>query len=90
MLEFLARAKVVLGAAITYITAIAMGVTIAANEIAKAAPEGSEDVVAWMLRAASLLTAVVAMIRSHTPVSPDMRGLLPPKITSVRSRTKRA
>lgn len=75
---FLNRAAVILASAVTYITALSAGLTIAANEIAAAAPEGSEDVVAWIVRVVAWLAAAVAIVRRVTPVAAPQRGLLPP------------
>lgn len=89
MLDFTTRLRVLLGAAITYITAAVLGITVAADAIAKAGPEGSEGVVAWLIRIATWLTAVVTMVRSHSPVPVGQRGLLPLKKT-ISSRTHRS
>ena len=69
------RAVVVLTAAVTYIVAGAAALTLAADQIAAAAPPGAEDVVTWLVRAAAWLTAAVTIIRRVTPVPAGLRGL---------------
>jgi hypothetical protein len=77
MTDFLTRAQVLLGAVATWLVALSVGLTAAATEIAQAAPEQSETVVAWLLRAAAWLAVAWQVVRQHTPVPPDARGLLP-------------
>jgi hypothetical protein len=77
MTNFLTRAQVLLGAVATWLVALSVGLTAAATEIAQVAPEQSETVVAWLLRAAAWLAVAWQIVRQHTPVPPDARGLLP-------------
>ena len=77
MKNFLARARVVLTAAVTWLQVAAAALVIGAEEIGKAIPEISTDLVAWSVRVAAVLGAIVATIRRVTPVLPAERGLLP-------------
>lgn len=76
MTDLIARARVVVRAAPTWLTAAAVVLTAAAHEISTLAPNGGEDIVRWLVTAAAWLTSAVAIIRRVTPVDPDRRGLL--------------
>lgn len=76
--DLINRAAVILTAAVTYISALSAGLIVAANQIADVAPEGSHDVVAWLVRGVAWLTAAVTIIRRVTPVPAAERGVLPP------------
>lgn len=90
MSDLMVKLQVIAGAAVTYMTAAAIGLTAAADQIAKVAPDGAgHTVVMWLIIAATWLTAAVGIIRSHTPVPVDQRGLLPPTRV-ISSRTHRA
>lgn len=78
MQDFIRRAIVVLGAVNTYLIAAGMGLQIAANEIAEAAPEGSQTAGAWAVRVLAWLATAVAVIRRVTEVAKYEQGLLPP------------
>lgn len=75
MTDLIARARVVLRAAPTWLTAAAVILTAAAHEISTLAPSGGEDVVRWLVTAAAWLTSAVAIIRRVTPVPAAQRGL---------------
>jgi hypothetical protein len=71
------RLQVLLGAAVTWLVALSVGLSAAAGEIAQAAPEGGEPVVAWLLRIVGWLVVAVTVVRRVSPVLPAARGLLP-------------
>lgn len=77
MTETLARVRVVATSAVTWLQVVAAVLVIAAEEIAKAVPEISDDVTTVVVRVVAVLGAAVAIIRRVTPVLPDERGLLP-------------
>lgn len=77
MTKFLARVRVVLTAAPTYITTVAMVATVASEEIARAFPAAAEPVGRVAVVVAAVAGAAVAIIRRVTPVLPAARGLLP-------------
>ena len=77
MKKHLARARVVLVNAVTWLQVASAALVIGSEEIGKAIPEISDDVAAWAVRIAAVLGAVVATIRRVTPVLPAERGLLP-------------
>jgi ABC-type glucose/galactose transport system permease subunit len=77
MTKFLARARVVATSAVTWLQVVAAVLVIAAEEIAKAVPEVSDDVTTVVVRIVAVLGAAVAIIRRVTPALPDERGLLP-------------
>lgn len=77
MTDLIARARVVLRAAPTWLTAVSVVLTAAAHEISTVAPSGSEDVVRWLLTAAAWLASAVSIIRRVTPVAAGERGVLP-------------
>jgi hypothetical protein len=77
MTDFLSRLNVLFGAVLTWMVAVAAGLSAAAAELAELAPEGSEGVTATLVRVAAWLAVAVAAVRRHTPVPPESRGLLP-------------
>lgn len=77
MKKHLARARVVLVNAVTWLQVASAALVIGSEEIGNAIPEISDDVAAWAVRIAAVLGAVVATIRRVTPVLPAERGLLP-------------
>ncbi len=76
MNDLLARTRVVLRAAPTWLTAISVALTAAASEIGRLAPSGGDDVVRWCVTVAAWLTSAVAIIRRVSPVDQSERGLL--------------
>lgn len=72
----MARAKVVIKAAPTWLIAIAAALTAAAHELGALLP-GQAEWWAWPIRIAGWLGAAAAIIRRVTPVPPEERGLLP-------------
>jgi VanZ family protein len=75
---FWSRVKVVLTAAVTYITIIQAALVIFADEIAQLFADGTAaGVINVIVRAGAVLTAVVSIIRRVTPVLPSDRGILP-------------
>lgn len=79
MEAFLDRVAVLVSTAVTYLMALAVGLSAAAGEIAALAPEGGETVTAWIVRAVAWIGVAVATIRRVSPVAADQRGLLPPR-----------
>lgn len=81
MEQVLARIRVFLKSAPTYLVAAGAVLTIVADEIAKAVPAGWQDnVVRIGGTAAAIIGAAVTIIRRVTPVLPEERGMLaPPK-----------
>lgn len=76
MPELIEKAKVVASAAVTYLTAAAVLITVAHEEIAGLLPEGqAEDVGRWVVVLLGWLAAAVTIIRRVTPVDPTERGL---------------
>jgi hypothetical protein len=73
----LEQIKVVSTAAVTWITATSAALVILSEEISAVAPDGSEDLVAIIVKAVAWLGAAVAIIRRVTPVLPSERGILP-------------
>lgn len=80
MSDLIARARVVVRAAPTWLTAVSVVLTAAAREISTVAPDGGEDVVRWLVTAAAWLASAVAIIRRVTPVPAQERGVLPKEI----------
>lgn len=78
MEALLNRVGVLAGTAVTYLVALAVGLSAAATEIATVAPEGGETVTAWLLRAVAWIGVAVATVRRVSTVAADQRGLLPP------------
>ena len=78
MTKLLARARVILTAAPTYLVAAAAVVTIVADEAAKVLPTGWQDNAAQIAGAVlAVIGAAVAIVRRVTPVLPAERGILP-------------
>jgi hypothetical protein len=77
MSDFLARARVVLGAAVTYLIAAGVGLSAASAEIAEVAPPGWETATAWLVRGVAWLGAAVVVVRRVKEVIGPERGLLP-------------
>lgn len=81
MNTFIARTRVVLTAAPTYLVSLAVILTIVSEQVAELlpmVPAGTAETVArWLVTAAGSLTAAVSIIRRVTPVLPNERGLLP-------------
>lgn len=77
MVDLIERAKVVATTAVTYLTAVAVLITAAHEEIAGLLPEGTaEDVAGYVVIALGWIGAAIAIIRRVTPVDPANRGLL--------------
>lgn len=76
--ETIARIKVVLTAAVTWLIVASTIITIMSEEIAAVLPDGAATTVgAVALKIVSIISAAVAIIRRVTPVLPEERGLLP-------------
>jgi small neutral amino acid transporter SnatA (MarC family) len=79
MSNFIARTKVVLSAAVTWLVVAAAVLAIIAEELAKVLPDGPGQAVARVLGIALMaIGCAIAIIRRVTPVLPDERGILPP------------
>lgn len=79
MKNIIARVRVVLQAAPTYLVAASTIVAIATEEIAQELPEGWQDnAVAIGGKVVAIIGAAVLIIRRVTPVIAEHRGLLPP------------
>lgn len=81
MKNLLARARVILTAAPTYLVAAGAVVSIVADEVSKILPAGWQDNAAQIAGAvAGVIGAAVLIVRRVTPVLVEERGLLsPPK-----------
>lgn len=77
MSKLMAKVKVVLTALPTYMTAAAVIITIAANQLAELLPDKTAGIVQWSATIVGFLTAAIAVIRKVTPVLPSQTGLLP-------------
>jgi hypothetical protein len=78
MTEFIARVKVVLSAAVTWLVVASSVVTVFADEIAPIIPAPwSERASAIAVTVLGVLAAAIAIIRRVSPVLPDERGILP-------------
>ena len=78
MTNLIARAKVILTAAVTYIVIASTVLTVAAEEIGKVFTDGqAAQVLTIITRILAALAAAVSIIRRVTPVLPDERGILP-------------
>lgn len=74
----LARIKVIITAAPTYLTMAAVVVGILADELSKTVPDGWQDNVVQIGGAiVAVLGAAIAIIRRVTPVLESQRGILP-------------
>lgn len=76
------------GPGLVYILAAVAGLNFAADQIAAAAPEGSETVVQWLLLAATWLGGVAQAIRRGTEVPAILRGLRLPEGTQMELTAK--
>lgn len=76
MRDLIDRAHVLLRTAVTYLVALAVGVSAAADELAALAPDGSETSVAWLLRVATWIGSAVAIVRRVSPAERQSWGLL--------------
>lgn len=84
MSKIVAKVKVVLSAAVTWITVAFGVVVIVSDEAVKVLPAGAAETVAGVaVRVVAVLGAAVAIIRRVTPVLPDERGLLPVPVEPV-------
>lgn len=82
MSKLIARIKVLLNAAPTYLAAAGVIIAIVADEVGKLAPSGWQDNAVQILGAlAGVVAAATAIVRRVTPVAPADRGLIvpPPK-----------
>ena len=78
MNNLIARIKVVLAAAVTWIVVASTVVTLASDEIAEVLPAGdAETVGAVAAKIVAVLGAAVAIIRRVQPVIESERGILP-------------
>lgn len=79
MEAFIARVRVLLGAAPTYLVAVGAVLTIIVGELA---PYADVPAVEWVIRVGGVLVTVVgvatSIVRRVEPVIPAERGLLPP------------
>lgn len=91
MNELLARVRVLLGAAPTYLVALAAILTIVVDELA---PFADDPAIAWVVRVLGVVLTIVgvavAIVRRVTPVVPAERGLLPPPPPGARPDAGRA
>lgn len=67
-----------LASMVSIASAIAVGLSAAAAELAEVMPEGSETVVAWLIRIATWIGVAISIYATHTVVPKDLRGLAPP------------
>lgn len=84
---FLARAKVVLTALLTWLIVLAVVLNSAAGTISDHAPQGWEMATEWLARLAAIVGAAILALRNVTTVLPDQRGLLPEPGTQVITKT---
>lgn len=63
---------------ITYVQLAGAVVLLAAGELAELAPDGSENVVKWLLWLGTVLTETVTLVTTHTRVPKSARGLTVP------------
>jgi len=79
MKNLIARARVILTAAPTYLVAAGAVVSIVADEVSKVLPAGWQDNAAQIAGAvAGVIGAAVLIVRRVTPVLISERGLLSP------------
>lgn len=69
------KIKVVAAAAVTWLVAASVIVSVAAPQIAELFPASAEDIALWAARVVAWLGAAVVIIRRVTPVPADERGL---------------
>lgn len=82
MSKLIARIRVLLNAAPTYLAAAGVIIAVLADEVGKLAPTGWQDNAVQILGVlAGIVAAATAIVRRVTPVLPAERGLLvpPPK-----------
>lgn len=77
MSNLIARIRVLLTAAPTWITAFSTIVVAFSDEISAAFPASNEEVARWSLIVLAALTAAGNIVRRVTPVLAGERGLLP-------------
>lgn len=77
MNKFAAKAKVVLTALPTIMTAVAAGITAAAPLIARVFPDNAEAIARVAVVVVGVLGAAVVVIRNVTRVDADQVGILP-------------
>ncbi len=79
MKKLLARARVILTAAPTYLVAAGTVVAMVADEVSKVLPAGWQDNAAQAAGfVLGIIGAAIAIVRRVTPVLPAERGILPP------------
>lgn len=77
-MNLIERVKVVAGAAVTWLVAASIVITIFSEEIGGLLTDDTAALVAsWATTAVGWLGAAVAIIRRVTPVLPEERGILP-------------
>jgi hypothetical protein len=84
MSKLAARIKVVATSAVTWLTLLAAGVPLAAEEVAKLLPESAETVTAVAATVVVWLGVAVAIIRLVTTVAKTQRGVLLPPPTAAQ------
>ena len=77
MTDFLARVRVLLTAAPTYISTATALVVIFSAEIGALFPGAADDIAAWSVRVLAVLAGAANIVRRVAPVLPAERGLLP-------------
>lgn len=75
--NFWAKVRVVLSAAVTYITIITVAATAFVSQFGDLLPDSWHWITDWILKAVVVLAGAVAIIRRVTPVLPADRGILP-------------
>lgn len=75
MSTLLAKAKVVLSGAVTWLLAISSLLMFAARQVAEIAP-GNTTLLTWLVRVTAWLATAVAVMRRVTPVLGEAQGLL--------------
>ena len=77
MNDFLARVRVLLTAAPTYISTATALVVIFRDEIGRMFPGASDEIAAWSVTVLAVLAGAANIVRRVAPVLPAERGLLP-------------
>lgn len=72
--------KVVGTSTVALLVAVSAAIATFANDIAEVVPEGQQGAVAWILRVAVGLASAAEIVRRHTPVHPDQRGITGPAV----------
>lgn len=75
--NFWTKVRVVLSAAVTYITIITVAATAFVNQFGNLLPDNWHWLIDWILKAVVVLAGAVTIIRRVTPVLPSERGILP-------------